>query len=206
MRALDLTRIDKGSKTRTTVLALFFSDPEKEYYLRQLEKLVGYSAANIRREMVRLETEGLFLSRNIGKLKLYKLNKEYPIYDELKGIIRKTVGVEGGLRALLTRVKGIGFAFIYGSFAEGNEGSLSDIDIIVIGGIKPMEIKPLFYEYQSKIGREVNSIVYSREDFLSRLKDKNHFVSSIVNVKKIFLKGNESEFRKFIQIREARKA
>lgn len=205
MRAFDLTKIGKGSRTRTTVLALFFSDPEKEYYLRQLEKLVGYSAANIRREMVRLETEGLFLSRNIGKLKLYKLNKEYPIYHELKGIIRKTVGVEGGLRAPLNKVKGIDFAFIYGSFAEGKERSLSDIDIIVIGSIRPMDIKSLFFEYQSKIGREINSIIYTTEEFLRKIREKNHFVSALLIAKKIFLKGEQDGFRGFIQIRKTRK-
>ena len=49
-----------ASKTRASVLGVFFGNPGREYYLRQLEEMTGYSAGNIRREMVRLESDGLF--------------------------------------------------------------------------------------------------------------------------------------------------
>lgn len=206
MRISDYIKPSKGSKTRESVLALYFNDPAQEYYLRQIERMVGYSAANIRREILRLESEGLFLSRRIGKIKLYRLNTEYPLYNEIKEIVRKTLGIEGALEALLSGNKEIAFAFIHGSFAEGREKTSSDIDIVVIGGIKPMEIKSLFYEYQSKISREINSIVYTEEEFLKKAREKNHFVTALLKAKKVFLKGEEDEFRGFIQIRKARKA
>ena len=202
---LEITRFTR-SKTRESVLALFFNDPEKEYYLRQLEKITGYSAGNIRREMIKFGSDGLLLSRNIGNLKLYRLNKECPVYNEIKGIIRKTIGIEGALRTLLKGEKNIDYSFIYGSFAEGRENTLSDIDIIVVGNVKPMTVKSLFFEYQSKIGREINSIVYANEEFSNKVRNKNHFVSALVNAKKIFIKGEENEFRRFVQVRKARKA
>ncbi len=190
------------SKTRAAILALFFSHPENEYYLRQIENLTGYSVGNIRREITRLELDGLFSCRNIGKIKLYKLNKAYSLYNEIKSIIRKTIGIEGGLKEILKNLKDVDFAFIYGSLAKGQEKISSDIDIIVIGGVKPKEIKSLLFEYQSKIDREINSIVYTKREFLSKLKDKNHFVASIVKAKKIFVKGDKNDFRRFIQIRQ----
>ena len=58
------------SKTRASILKLFFNTPEEEYYLRQIERLSGYSAGNLRREIIKLETDGLFSSRYIGKIKL----------------------------------------------------------------------------------------------------------------------------------------
>lgn len=188
------------SKTRASVLNLFFNHPENEYYLRQIETLTDYSVGNIRREITALESDGLFLSRNIGKIKLFKLNKAYPLYNEIKSIIRKTIGIEGGLKKILSRFKDIDFAFIYGSFAEDREKILSDIDIIVIGAVSPKDIKSLFFEYQSKMGREINSIVYTREEFLNKVKAKNHFITVLCGGKKIFIKGNENEFRRFIQI------
>jgi uncharacterized protein len=193
------------SKTRASILELFFNHPENEYYLRQIESLIGYSVGNIRREMTVLESDGLFSSRNIGRMRLYKLNKAYPLFDEIKGIIRKTIGMEGGLKKVLSNLKNVDFAFIYGSFSEGRETALSDIDIIVIGGIKAKEIKSLFFEYQSKTGREINSIVYTKEEFLNKIKTKNHFIMALLKEKKIFIKGNENEFRRFIQIRQAPK-
>lgn len=190
------------SKTRASILKLFFNAPEEEYYLRQVEKLTGYSAGNLRREIIRLETDGLFLSRYIGKIKLYKLNKKYPLYSEIKNIVRKTIGIESVLKSALGRSKDIDFCFIYGSFAEGKENVISDIDIIVISDVKPKVIKALLYDCQSEIGREINSIIYSRKEFLDKLSEKKHFVSTVAKRKKIFLKGNENEFRRFIQVRK----
>ena len=193
------------SKTRASMLALFFINPGNEYYLRQIEALIGYSVGNIRREMGKLEADGLFVTRNIGRIKLYRLNKAYPLYNEIKSIIRKTIGIEGGLKAALKRFRDVNFAFLYGSFAEDKEKILSDVDIIVIGKVKPKEMKTLFFEYQAKIGREINSIVYTPQEFLKKLKAKNHFILSLSKAKKIFIKGTENEFRRFIQIRQTKK-
>ena len=61
-------------------------------------------------------------------------------------------------------------------------------------------------KYQSKIGREINSIIYSPEEFLNKFKAENHFIRAVIKEPKIFLKGAEDEFRRFIQIRENTKA
>jgi len=193
------------SKTRASIFKTFFGDTEKEYYLRQLEELTGYSVGNIRREMLRLESDGIFETRNIGNTKLYRLNKDYPLYNEIKNIVRKTVGIESSLKEALGRFKKIEFAFIYGSYAQAREHSLSDVDVIVVGSISPKEIKSALFEYQAKEGREINSIVYTNNEFLRKLKEKNHFISAITKAKKIFIKGDSDEFRRFIQIRKARK-
>jgi predicted nucleotidyltransferase len=193
------------SKTRSSILETFFKDPEKEYYMRQLEEMTGYSVGNIRREMIRLQSDGIFHVRNIGNMKLYKLNKSYPLYDEIKNIVRKTLGIEGSMKQLLGRFKEVEYAFIYGSYAESKERSLSDVDVIVIGDVIPRAIKAAFYEYQAKAGREIDSIVYTRSEFLRKIAEKNHFVSSVVKAKKIFIKGDDGEFRRFVQVRKARK-
>ena len=193
------------SKTRAAILELFFNDPEKEYYLRQIEKLTGYSVGNIRREIITLEASGLFTHKMLGKIKLYKLNTDYSLYKEIKDIVRKTISIEGRLKAIMNQYKKIEFAFIYGSFAKSKERSASDIDVMVIGSVAPKNIKSDLFRYQSSIGREVNSIVCTKDEFLKKIKDKNHFVSSVSKEPKIFLKGSEDEFKRFIQIRKAKK-
>ena len=194
------------SKTKIAILGLFFNEPAGEFYLRQLESITGYSVGNIRREMMKLEKSGLFLSRIMGKMKLYKLNTAHPLYNEIKNIVRKTIGIEGRLKEIIKKYQDIRFAFLYGSFAIGKEKALSDIDLIVIGGMDFKGIKTCIYEYQSKIGREINSIIYSPEEFLSKFKAENHFIHTVIKEPKIFLKGAEDEFRRFIQIRENTKA
>jgi len=191
------------SKTRASILRIFFNDPEKEYYLRQLEKLTGYSVGNVRREVLTLEAGGLLQVRYLGKVRLYKLNISYPLYNEIKGIIRKTVGIEGNIGSALKGLEGVRFAFIYGSFAEEREHSSSDIDLIIIGATRPKKAAALMYEQQSEIGREINSTVYSEKEYIHRLRQKNHFISAVTLAKKIFLRGDADEFRRFTQIRKA---
>lgn len=186
------------SKTRIAILELFFNDPEKEYYLRQIEKLTRYSVGNIRRDMTALESSGLFTYRMLGKMKLYKLNPSYALYKEIKDIIRKTISIEGRLRSIVAKYKQIQLAFIYGSFAKAKEKSISDIDIMIIGDVALKKIKSDLYEYQSKVSREVNSIIYSKDEFLKKLKSGNHFINSVIKGPKIFLKGSEDELRRFI--------
>ena len=82
------------SKTKIAILGLFFNEPGGEFYLRQLESITGYSVGNIRREMMKLEKSGLFLSRIMGKMKFYRLNTAHPLYNEIKNIVRKTIGMK----------------------------------------------------------------------------------------------------------------
>jgi predicted nucleotidyltransferase len=194
------------SKTRASVLRIFFNDPEKEYYLRQLESLTGYSVGNIRREVLALEAGGFLHARYLGKIRLYKLNTSYPLYNEIKGIVRKTVGIEGILASAFEPLEGVDFAFIYGSFAEGRERSSSDIDLLIIGDVRAKKVASLLYEQQSEIGREINSAVYSKEEYIKKLRQKNHFISAVTLAKKIFVKGGADEFRRFTQVRKAREA
>ena len=51
------------SKIRQDLLALFFTNPNKRYYLRELERIFGYSAGSIRRELLRFQSDNLFYTK-----------------------------------------------------------------------------------------------------------------------------------------------
>lgn len=186
---IEITR----SKLRKELLRLYFTNPEQEYYLRELERLSGFSAANIRRELLKLKKSGLFETRKEGNLVYYSLNKGYPLYDELKNIVFKTIGVEGALREIINMTKGIGVALIYGSFAAGEETGISDIDLLVIG--KPDEeiLMTKIDELEEKLKREINYTIYSRVEYHNRKRKKNSFIQNILTRPKILLKGTEGE-------------
>jgi len=105
------------SRIRQDLLTLFFTNPSKKYYLRELERMLGYSAGSIRRELLRFRKDDLFNTQRVGNLLYYSLDNKHPLFKELKSIVSKTVGVEGSLRKTLSSVKDIKIAFIYGSFA-----------------------------------------------------------------------------------------
>lgn len=75
------------SKTREKILKLFFSDVEKKYYLRELEKKLSIPVGNIRRELISLEELGVFKKEKVGNLVYYFLNKSSPFFGVFENII-----------------------------------------------------------------------------------------------------------------------
>jgi hypothetical protein len=73
----------------------------------------------VQRELARLEQSGLVTVRRIGTQKHYQANPESPLFTELCGIARKTVGLAEPLReALAPLASRIVAAFVYGSVAK----------------------------------------------------------------------------------------
>ena len=83
--------------------------------------MLKFSVGNIRRELIKLKNTGLFLSEDKGNLVYYYLNQSHPLFEELKSIISKTSGASKMLHNILEKFEGINQAFIYGSFAKGEE-------------------------------------------------------------------------------------
>jgi len=188
---MDMFRITK-SKLREELLVLYFTNPNKRYYLRELERILNFSVGNIRRELIKLESTGLFLSENKGNLLYYYLNQSYPLFDELKSIIFKTSGAPKMLQNILEKFKCISRAFIYGSFAKGEEREDSDIDLLIIGKINEDKLIEGVSKLERKLQREINYAIYGKEDFRKKKKEGNPFILDILKEKKIFLIGDEN--------------
>jgi uncharacterized protein len=191
--------IDKlfTSKTRVEILKLFMFNSENRFYLRQISSLTGKALVGIQREVENLEAIGVLDKIHDGNRVYYNVKKDCPIYEELKSIILKTTGIADLLKAQFTDSKSIQFAFIYGSYAKGDEKLTSDIDLLIIGDISSMELSSLLSEQKIKLQREINFTTISTAEFKEKLYGNNNFFTSIVQDKKIFLIGNEDEFREF---------
>ena len=103
----------------------------------------------------------------------------------------KTAGVADVLREALMPLGRIRTAFIYGSFAKGSERADSDVDVLVIGEASFSEVVDALASAQESIGREVNPSVYPVEEFVTKVADGHHFVTSLAGEPKIFLIGDE---------------
>lgn len=184
------------SRLRNKILLHFFTNPDDEKYLREIAIILGEDPGNLSKEMSKLEKEGIFLSADRGKQKYFSLNKKYPLFEELKSIIFKTIGIQGSLYKIVNEVVGIIFAFIYGSFAKSEESALSDIDlclIIDIGYFNENIFIEKINDLENRISREINYIYYSEKEWYRMVKEKDSFILSILDNQKIMLKGEESE-------------
>jgi len=189
---MEFTYISK-SKIRRDLLVLFFTNITERYYLRELQRRFGYSVGSIRRELVKLEKDGLLVTQRTGNLLYYSLNIRHPLYKELKSIVAKTVGIEGGIRDRLTQVKNIKTAFIYGSFAAKHETGMSDIDLMIVGEPNTTRLNGVVAELEHMLNREINTTVYSPSEYRNKKNSKNGFIQDLLINPKIMLIGNKDD-------------
>ncbi|HPL72688.1 MAG TPA: nucleotidyltransferase domain-containing protein [Candidatus Pacearchaeota archaeon] len=168
------------SKIRRDILFLFFLEKENSYYIRELERILGFSAGNIRRELIALKEEGIIDFVKKGNQSHYYLNKKSPIFNEIKSIISKTIGLEFKIKKCLEPITGIKEAFIFGSFAKEKEHSLSDIDLMIIGSVDEDILIPRISKTEELLGREINYHLISEDEWKKR-KDKDSFIKSITS-------------------------
>jgi predicted nucleotidyltransferase len=186
-----------GSKLRAKVLGWLFSHPDERYFVRQLTGLVKEDSTNVSRELARLEKTGILILTTEGRQKYYQANRESPLFDELHGLMLKTVGVADVLHSALAPAQDkIKAAFIFGSIATGNENRRSDIDVMVIGRVSFEEVVSLLSPAEEKLRREVNPVVYPITEFKKKVKEDHHFVKTVLEDPKIFLIGGEGELTK----------
>lgn len=181
------------SKIRQDLLTIFFTNPSQKYYLRQLQRILGYSAGSIRRELLRFQKDNLFNTDKVGNLLFYSLNTTHPLFKELKSIVSKTVGVEGSLKKALSSLKRIKIAFIYGSFAAKKEKSVSDIDIMLIGNPDTSSLNEKVAELEKRLKREINPTIYSLQEYKTKKKAKSGFIMELLKSPKIMLIGKEND-------------
>jgi len=194
--------IDKlfSSKARVDILKLFFFNPENSFYQRQISKLTGHSIRAVQREVNKFENLGIIKKSIQGNRIYYKVNKNCPIFKDLKNILLKSVGIAQVIKENLEN-NNIQIAFIYGSYAKDKENLISDIDLMVIGKISSRELSHLLSRPRRELMREINYVVFSPEEFKERVKQKDHFLNSVLKDKKIFIVGDTSELKAIIKSR-----
>lgn len=187
-----------GSKTRIKILKLFVFNPQKEYYSREIERLTQGPFEPIRKELLRLESVGFLKSRISGKQKYYSINTSHTLYPEIKSMILKTVGLGDLLQTAVKEQSEISAAFIYGSYAKNTENTDSDIDLFVVGELSSKKLQGVISGIENETKREINHILYSREELKEKYKAKNHFITSVLKGQKLFLKGDENALRELV--------
>ena len=183
-------------RSRLAILTLLFGAGGQAFYLRQIAKLTGLAVGSVQRELARLVVAGLVERRAEGSQVYFRANQQSPIYPDLVGLMTKTSGVAGVLRAALAPMAKHGkiiSAFIYGSMAMGEQRASSDVDLMVIGRVKLKELIPALRRAQEQLGREINPTIYQPEEFGQRLGAGEHFVSRVVRTPRIMLVGSEDE-------------
>lgn len=179
-------------RARIAVLSELSKAADTGLHLREIARRSDLNSKSVLREVHALRDVGLLTSQEVGRQIIYRLNPDCPIYEELRSIIRKTVGIGGVLRGALEPVQDrIELAYVYGSHATGTERPDSDVDLMVTGDIGLRELSSPIREAGRTLQRTINPTLYSSEEYAAELKADNSFVFRVHHGTRINLIGDE---------------
>jgi len=107
--------------------------------------------------------------------------------------VLKTSSLIDYLKECIGAREDISIAFVFGSIASGKEQATSDIDLFIIGSIGLRTLSTVLGDFRATIGRDVNPHVFKLEEFLKRIADAEHFVSTVLLSPKLFVKGSQHD-------------
>ena len=184
-----------GSQLRARVIGWLFTHPDERYYVRQLATLLGEDSTNLSRELTRLEGLGVVVSQREGKQKHYHANRDLSIFDELRSIAVKTVGLVEVLSDALGSCRGkIVLAFVYGSVAQGTYTAKSDVDLMIVGDLDVVNLHHAIVQAEDQLKRAVNYSLFSPEEFQRERDNADSFLSSVLSGPKLLVIGKVDEY------------
>jgi len=172
------------SGIRAACLSLLFNSPDEKFYVREIARLLRKNPSGVQRELKKLETMGLVRSEREGNLRYYKVYRDSPLFPELKGLIAKSLGLPGALKAVLN-ASGIKVAFIYGPYADG-EDALS-IDLFIVSNDTNFDKN--LAEVERRFGREISYTLMNESDYRIKKKRGEPRLRKLLTGKKILLLG-----------------
>lgn len=182
------------TETQQKVLGLLYGQPERSFYTKEILRRTSMGVATIKRELDRMLAAGILTMNKVGNQHHYQANPQCPIYEELLGIVKKTIGITAVLRqALEPLAKKIELAFVFGSIAGSKERTGSDVDLLVVGDVAFGDVVAAVYDTQDVLGREINPKVYSKKEWQKMRKEGDAFIDRILSEPRLDVMGGRDE-------------
>ncbi len=172
------------SGIRADIMSLLFNNPEEKFYVREISRLVNKNPAGVKRELDKLERMGLVLSEKEGNLKYFMVNKDSPLFPELKGLIAKSLGLPGALKSVLKALDARA-AFIHGPYI--NNTNLPVLDLFIVSNSN--HIEKTLAEVEKRFGRKIRYTIMSVSDYREKKRRQDRQLKKLLTAKKILLLG-----------------
>ena len=181
------TSVEKlfGSKTRTKLLNLFFSNPSKSYYVREITRVIEEQINSVRRELMNLESIGVIKNEMYDNKVYYSANLKHPFsrpmiemfskkVDSIKDQdVRKSTWDEM-VRPVKNYLKGL----IVLNRLPGQDG----VDMLIIGNDKTKKLSRWAEVVEKKQGKPLNYVILSQDDYLYRKSVRDRFILEVMEM------------------------
>ncbi len=168
-----------GPACRAEILTRTHLEPAREFHLRELVRLTGFAPRTVQQEVDRLVGAELLGERRDANRRYLSANRRHPLFHAVREIVVKTAGLVSVLREALG-TDGIEFAFVFGPMAAAAPAASSPVDVLVVGSAGSGEIERRLISARDALGREVQPLVWPREEFERRLAVMDPFLGGVL--------------------------
>jgi len=178
-----------GSKTRVKLLQLFYSNPNRSFYVREITRKIDEQINSVRRELSNLLSIGIITSDNTNNKLYYEVNQKYEFYDPLKQIF-------GGVKKSLSRqkdtneeeqkldLKSIGHIDLLIYTGQFTRDDTAGVDLLVVGDVNQTSLQKYIRELETSENKNIRYAAMSLADFIYRQQIRDRFAQAIERSKK----------------------
>ena len=177
-----------GSKTRVKLLQLFYGNPNRSFYVREITRKIDEQINSVRRELANLLSIGIISSENTNNKLYYEVNQKYEHYKPLSQIFSnsavKTPGDEGAEEDDLKSLGNVELAILTGQFTRDDR---SGVDLLLVGDLNQTQVGKYVSKLEKKENREIRYATMSATEFSYRKNLNDRFLVTVLESKKQIL-------------------
>jgi len=166
------------------VVKFFIEHPYEEIYLRQLAKKLKLSPFAVKKYTDFLITESIITEERKANLRYFKANSSNLFFKQMKIAYNVRLILQSRLIDFLKQeITTISSIVLYGSLAKGEDDTKSDIDILIIGKEKRLNVE----KYEEKIGKKITLQILSWSEWNKNARANSAFYYEVIsNGKSLF--------------------
>lgn len=176
-----------GSKTRVKLLQLFYANPNRSFYVREITRKIDEQINSVRRELANLLSIGIIKSQDDGNRLYYEVNQDYDYYHALAAIFgdqkaspAKVIKPKMDDATDITSVGNVELALYTGQFTRDESAG---IDVLIVGDVNHTKTEKFISELETQEGKELRYAVMPRKEFEYRRQVKDRFINAVLGAK-----------------------
>src|SRR5579862_558232 len=199
-----------GSKTRVKLLRLFFSNPNRSFYVREITRKIDEQINSVRRELSNLLSIGIITSDATNNRLYYEVNQDYEYYKPLgmvfgglaepvqaapktdkKDTAKKAEPAPATPKAdvapehpMAKGFRGLGkvdLALLTGQFTRDEQ---SGIDVLIVGDVNQAKADKFMADLEKAENKELRYAVLPLDNYKYRVQINDRFISNVLGAKK----------------------
>jgi hypothetical protein len=188
-----------GSKTRVKLLQLFYSNPNRSFYVREITRKIDEQINSVRRELANLLSIGIISSDTSDNRLYYEVNQKYDHYNELASIFGAKVAMAPEKAESLTeatdavdapqeseevialkKVGNVELALFSGKFTRDESAG---VDVLIVGDVNKTKTAKYIAELEAKEGKELRYVIMPIKEFNYRKQVNDRFMTTLLHSK-----------------------